>query len=103
MLHNSAQPTRDGSTAPHQRIIRRNGKLFAAGFRDPVQRDDVAETILAAITSDEYRLRWPVGRDALGLSQGRRKISDESWVAMGDDLSDQEYNQRFFDYFGIRL
>jgi len=63
----------------------------------------VAETILAAITSDEYRLRWPVGRDALGLSLGRRKISDEQWVAMGDDLSDQDYNQRFLDYFGIRL
>ena len=103
IFENSADATRYDKTSPYQPIMRRNGKLFAAGFRDPVQRDDVAETILAAITSDEYRLRWPVGRDALGLSQGRRKISDEYWVAMGDDLSDQDYNQRFFDYFGIRL
>ena len=103
IFENSAEATRYDKTSPYQPIMRRNGKLFAAGFRDPAQPDDVAETILAAITSDEYRLRWPVGRDALGLSQGRRKISDEQWVAMGDDLSDQDYNQRFLDYFGIRL
>ena len=81
--------------------MRRNGKVFAAGFRDPAQADDVAETILTAITSEEYRLRWPVGKDALGFCRGRPKISDEEWIAMGDELSDQEYNQRFFEYFGI--
>src|SRR5207249_1089749 len=95
--------TRCDKTSPYQPIMRRNGKLFAAGFRDPAQPDEVAETILAAITSDEYRLRWPVGKDALGLSRGRPRMSDEYWVAMGDDLSDPEYNQRFFEYFGIRL
>ena len=103
IFDNSAEATRYDKTSPYQPIMRRNGKLFATGFRDPAQPDDVAETILAAITSEEYRLRWPVGRDALGLFQGRRKISDEQWVAMGDDLSDQDYNQRFLDYFGIRL
>jgi hypothetical protein len=30
-------------------------------------------------------------------------MSDESWVAMGDDLSDEDYNRRFFEHFGIRL
>ena len=88
--------------SPYQPIMRRNGKLFAAGFRDPARPEQVAETILAAITSEEYRLRWLVGKDAVGLSRGRAAISDEAWVAMGDDLSD-DYNRRFFDYFGIRL
>ena len=100
---NSAAATRYDKTSPYQSIMRRNGKVFAAGFRDPAQADDVAETILTAITSEEYRLRWPVGKDALGFCRGRPKISDEDWVAMGDELSDQEYNQRFFEYFGIRL
>jgi NAD(P)-dependent dehydrogenase (short-subunit alcohol dehydrogenase family) len=103
IFDNSADATRYDKTSPYQPIMRRNGKLFAAGFRSPAQPDDVAQTILTAITSDEYRLRWPVGKDALGLAEGRPKISDESWVAMGDDLSDEDYNQRFFDYFGIRL
>src|SRR5438552_3541172 len=103
IFENSAEATRYDKTSPYQPIMRRNGKLFAAGFRDPAQPDDVARTILAAITSDEYRLRWPVGRDALGLSQGRPRISDECWVTMGDDLSDPDYNPRFFEYFRIRL
>ena len=83
--------------------MRRNGKIFTAGFRDPAQPEDVAQTILEAITCSEYRLRWPVGKDAVSFYRGRRTISDEDWVAMGDDLSDQEYNQRFADYFGIKL
>ena len=103
IFENSAAATRYDKTSPYQPIMRRNGKLFAAGFRDPAQPDDVAEAILAAITSDTYRLRWPVGKDAQGLAVGRARISDESWVAMGDDLSDEDYNRRFFEHFGIRL
>jgi len=103
IFENSAEATRYDKTSPYQPIMRRNGKVFAAGFRDPLQPDAVAETILAAISSPEYRLRWPVGKDAIGMSEGRRRISDETWVGMGDDLSDADYNGRFLEYFGIRL
>ena len=103
IFENSASATRYDKTSPYQPIMRRNGKVFAAGFRDPAQPDDVAETILAAITSEEYRLRWPVGKDGVGMARGRPRISDEAWVAMGEDLTDQDYNQRFFEYFGVRL
>jgi NAD(P)-dependent dehydrogenase (short-subunit alcohol dehydrogenase family) len=103
IFENSAEATRYDKTSPYQPIMRRNGKVFSAGFRDPAQPDDVAETILEAITSETYRLRWPVGKDALAFCRGRRNVSDEDWVAMGDDLSDQEYNQRFLEYFGIQL
>ncbi len=103
IFENSAEATRYDKSSPYQPVMRRNGKLFAAGFRDPAQPDEVAETILAAITGAEYRLRWPVGKDALGLTGGRPGMSDESWVAMGDDLSDEDYNRRFFEHFGIRL
>jgi NAD(P)-dependent dehydrogenase (short-subunit alcohol dehydrogenase family) len=103
IFENSAEATRYDKTSPYQPIMRRNGKLFAAGFRDPARPEDVAETILAAITSGEYRLRWLVGKDAVGLAEGRARMSDEAWVAMGDDLSDEEYNRRFFEQVGIRL
>jgi len=103
IFENSASATRYDKTSPYQPIMRRNGKLFAAGFRDPAQPDDVARTILDAITTDEYRLRWLVGKDALGLAGGRERIRDEDWVAMGDDLPDDVYNARFLDWFGIRL
>jgi hypothetical protein len=83
--------------------MRRNGKMFAAGFRAGAQPELVAATILEAITTPSYRLRWPVGDDAVGFTRGRPKISDEDWVAMGDEISDEEYNRRFEEYFGIRL
>jgi len=103
IFDNSATATRYDKTSPYQPVMRRNGKLFAAGFRDPAQPEEVAAAILESITSPEYRLRWPVGKDAHGFHAGRPKISDEDWVSMGDDLSDQEYNQRFADYFGVKL
>lgn len=103
IFENSAAATRYDKTSPYQPLMRRNGKLFSAGFRDPTQPEDVAQTIIEAITCSEYRLRWPVGKDAMGLYRGRPTITDEDWVALGDDLSDQEYNQRFAEYFGIKL
>lgn len=103
IFENAAGATRYDKTSPYQSIMRRNGKVFAAGFRAGAQPEAVAATILEAITTPHYRLRWPVGKDAVGFVRGRPKISDEDWVAMGDDLSDEEYNRRFFEYFGIRL
>ena len=103
IFENSTETTRYDNTSPYQPIMRRNGKFYSAGFRDPAQPDQVAEAILAAITTNEYRLRWPVGKDAIGMTKGRPKISDEQWIDMGGDLSDQEYNERFARFFGVQL
>jgi NAD(P)-dependent dehydrogenase (short-subunit alcohol dehydrogenase family) len=103
IFENSTEATRYDKTSPYHQVMRRNGKLFAAGFRRAAQPEKVAAAILEAITTAEYRLRWPVGDDAESFVRGRPTISDEDWVSMGDDLSDEEYNRRFFDYFGIKL
>ena len=103
IFENSAEATRYDKTSPYRDVMRRNGKMFAAGFRAGAQPEIVAATVLEAITTRRYRLRWPVGADAIGFVNGRPKISDEDWIAMGDELSDEEYNRRFYEYFGIRL
>ncbi len=103
IFDNSQGATRYDKTSPYQPIMRRNGKMFAAGFRDATQPDVVARAILDAITTNDYRLRWPVGKDAEGLAKGRPKISDEEWVRMGGDVSDQEYNDWYFEHFGVKL
>ena len=103
IFENSTEATRYDKTSPYREIMRRNGKVFAAGFRAGAQPELVAATILEAITTPTYRLRWPIGDDAVGFVRGRPKISDEDWVAMGDEMSDEEYNRRFYEYFGIRL
>src|SRR5262249_30403364 len=103
IFENSTETTRYDKSSPYQPIMRRNGKSYSAGFRNPSQPEDVARVILDAIDAKEYRLRWTVGRDAEGFAAGRRRISDETWVAMGGDLSDEEYNGKMAEYFGIEL
>ena len=104
IFENSAPATRYDKASPYQPIMRRNGKFFDAGFRDPAQPEDVAQCILEAITTSDYRLRWRVGKDAaVGFADGRRRISDEDWVAMGGDLPDAEYNKKIAEYFGIEV
>ena len=103
IFENSTEATRYDKTSPYKQTMRRNGKLFAAGFRRATQPQLVAETILEAITTPNYRLRWPVGEDAVGLAAGRPRISDEQFVALGDEIEDDEYNRRYFEYFGVKL
>ena len=103
IFENSEEATRYDKTSPYQPLMRRNGKFYAAGFRAPTSADEVADTILEAVTSDKYRLRWPVGKDAMGIAEGRPRLSDEEMIALGEDLSDEDYNSRFLKYFGIQL
>jgi len=103
IFENSAEQTRYEKTSPYQPIMRRNGKVFAAGFKRAVPAERVAEVILQAIESDEYQLRWPVGPDAEGFMAARNTLPSEAWVRMGDDLSDEEYNAKFAEYFGVEL
>jgi hypothetical protein len=44
-----------------------------------------------------------VGKDAAGLAAGRRRISDETWIAMRADLSYEDYNRRTAEDFGTEL
>ena len=67
-----------------------------------VQPETVAETILEAIETPDYRLRWLVGEDASGIVLGRRDMSDEAFVAMGA-LDDEEYNAQYKSHFGVEL
>jgi NAD(P)-dependent dehydrogenase (short-subunit alcohol dehydrogenase family) len=103
IFENSAGATRYDKSSPYRQIMRRNGKLFAAGFRNPGRAETVAEVIFEAVTTERPRLRYLVGTDAEGLAAGRARISDEEWVAMGGGLDDAEYNARFKRYFGIEL
>jgi len=103
IFEHSAEQTRYDKASPYQPIMRRNGKVFAAGFKRAVPPETVAEAILEAVTTADYRLRWPVGPDAEGMMAARGQLAAEDWVRMGDELSDAEYNERFKTYFGIEL
>ena len=103
IFENSAEQTRYDKRSPYQPIMRRNGKVFSAGFKRAVSPDLVAETILESITTDDYKLRWPVGPDAEGFMAARTTVRSEDWIAMGADLTDDEYNEKFKSMFGIDI
>ena len=103
IFENSAEATRYDKASPYQPLMRRNGKVFAAGFKQGTPPEEDAAAILQAITADDYKLRWPVGQDAIGMTQGRPRVSDEEFIAMGQDLSDEDYNGKFLKYFGVQL
>lgn len=103
IFENSAEQTRYDKRSPYQPIMRRNGKVFSAGFKRAVSPDLVAETILESITTDDYKLRWPVGPDAEGFMAARTTVPSEDWIAMGADLTDDEYNEKFKSMFGIDI
>jgi NAD(P)-dependent dehydrogenase (short-subunit alcohol dehydrogenase family) len=102
IFENSAPRTRYDKSSPYRHIMRRNGKFYAAGFKKPGTPQMVAEAIELAITTDRPRLRYLVGADAEGFATGRARMSDEEWVAMGA-MSDEDYNTRFKQHFGIEL
>ena len=103
IFENATSATRYDKGSPYKQIMRRNGKFFAAGFRAAAQPQLVAETILEAITTPDYKLRWLVGSDAVAFATGRPELSDEDFVALGDDMDDAEYSARHRRYFGIEL
>ncbi len=62
IFENSAETTRYDKTSPYQPIMRRNGKLFAAGFKVAAQPDQVAKAILEAITTSDVPIALAGGK-----------------------------------------
>ena len=76
---------------PDRRMARPPASLLSSRnhWSTPVPPSLVAEKILEVAQSDSWQLRHPVGPDAAGFLEWRRKMSDEEWVEMnaGDDES----------------
>ena len=89
--------------SPYKNMIRRHTKLCQAGLADPGLPEDVARLIVEVAQSERPPLRVIAGEDARQLIEGRQKMSDEDWVALGGELSDDEYARRFEAFFGIAL
>ena len=90
IFDNAKPATRFDRSLPYIDIMRRNGKMFAAGFRAAVQPEVVASTILEAVETGDYKLRWLVGEDAVGMVKGRSAMSDEDFIRMGEYMSDED-------------
>jgi NAD(P)-dependent dehydrogenase (short-subunit alcohol dehydrogenase family) len=66
----------------------RFGGLFAASLETPTDASLVADKILEIVESNTWKLRHPVGPDAIPFLEWRASMTDEEWIdwnASSDD------------------
>ena len=83
-----------------------HGRRFKALFdtqlnhRTPASADDVAQTIEHAITTDDPKLRYLVGQDAVDFVAARRRVSDEDYIKFSAIEEDEDYFDAMKDWVG---
>lgn len=90
-------------SGPYRAHYRRMFQLYAVAI--PVAADpfEVARVIHRAVTSEDPKLRYLVGWGAEQIAGGRRRMTDEEWVALGAATDDEEYYADFERVFGIAI
>jgi NAD(P)-dependent dehydrogenase (short-subunit alcohol dehydrogenase family) len=86
--------------SPYADVERRMYGMFMNARVVGAPPESTAEVIAEAIDSKEYRLRYPAGDAALALIDGRARISDEEWIALGRKMTDEEYVAEMGRIFG---
>lgn len=97
---NTDAPNTTGAYDAH---YRRMFALYAAGHLRATPADEVAETIRAAIESDEPRLRWVCSWGGEEMVGGRARMNDEQWVALGAHVDDESYFEEYRSRFGLDI
>lgn len=97
---NTDAPNASGAyTTQYARML----QMYAAGYHHATDASEVAAVIRHAIETDAPRLRYPVSWGGAGITEGRARMTDEDWVAMGRIESMDEYVEAFRSAFGIDI
>ncbi len=78
-------------SAPYAATERRIAGIYAAGKAADAHPRAVAEVIERAVSTDNPKLRYPVGVDATVFLDGRARLSDEEWLEFGAPMSDDDF------------
>lgn len=82
---------------------RRMFAFYLAGAAANVRPEAVAEVIAEAIDDPTPRLRYLCAYGATELAEGRARMSDDEWIALGAAASDDDYYDRFEQAFGLDI
>ena len=77
--------------SPYADVERRVFGMFTNAKVIGAPPESTAEVIAEAIDAKEYRLRYPAGDGARVFLNGRARVSDEEWIALGRPMTDEEY------------
>jgi len=83
--------------------LRRMFQFYVAGHGQATDPFEVAKIVDHAITTDRPTLRYTMSWGGPEILSGRRKISDEQWVALGAIEEDDEYYRVFSETFGVDI
>jgi len=87
--------------SPYAEHVRRLLLFYQVQMKLTSQPADAARVIFEAVTTREPRLRWLVGEDARRLDAGRRRMSDEEFIAGARPMPDAEYLAQMKQRFGF--
>jgi len=88
-------------SSPYFNHVKRLLLFYEKQMPKAAQPADVAEVIYEAATMKSPRLRWLVGDDAKRMAEGRRRLSDEDFVAEARPMPDAEYLIQLQQRFGF--
>jgi NAD(P)-dependent dehydrogenase (short-subunit alcohol dehydrogenase family) len=91
------------ATGAYDAHYRRLFQFYAVGIAQATDPFEVGAVVHQAITTSEPRLRYAVSWGAAEMIEGRRRMSDEEWVAMGALEDDGVYYDAFEKHFGKRI
>jgi NAD(P)-dependent dehydrogenase (short-subunit alcohol dehydrogenase family) len=91
------------STGAYEAPYRRMFQMYATGIRNATDPFEVAEVIHHAVTTGEPRLRYVTSWGAAELIQGRERMTDADWVALGAAADDAAYYTQFEELFGLDI
>jgi NAD(P)-dependent dehydrogenase (short-subunit alcohol dehydrogenase family) len=87
--------------SPYAEHVRRLLLFYQMQMKMASQPADAARVIYEAVTTPEPRLRWLVGEDARRLDAGRRRMTDEEFIAGARPMPDAEYLAQMKARFGF--
>ena len=97
---NMDAPNTSGAYAAH---YERMFQMYAAGHVHATDAIEVARIVREAIESDAPRLRYQVSWGGRELVEGRARMTDEEWIALGRPAPLSEYIDAFAGAFGLEL
>ncbi|MBS1600909.1 MAG: SDR family oxidoreductase [Bacteroidetes bacterium] len=86
----------------HYSHQRRLAALFTSSLKRPVSPSLVADKILDIANSNEWKLRHPVGPDAIPFINWRKSMTDEQWIDLAA-LDDDTWYPKMEADFGMTL
>ncbi len=94
-------PVHYDRASPYKSAMRRNGRFYNVGTAVATPAAEVAEVIAGALTTDQPRLRYPVGFGSQAMAR-RAAMNDEEFVALAT-LDDPDYYQALRDNLDLEL